>query len=368
MRNIFRQLLAVSLLGFFSAATPASAIPLRPEIEHWQEKMTASMQALKSNQFAEAVRLNEEAIELASHLDSTDIHLARSQVQRAELYLWAKQYDKAEDMFNVAIATCERAAGPDNPELVHPLSSLANFYYYVRPHYDRVAKLFERILHIVEHTSPPEIREVILWSRNLGTIYQQLGDYARAEPLFARAVSLTEKNQPEWLSHEKLNQAQFYCSWKKWDRAEEIARSALEMRKRALRAEPTNIDRKLDVSVALDEVAADEFGAGKLEAAEMTARRSLENCESFMEATNPDLGPRLAFLAEVLSSRSKFEESADTYRRLVVLTKSTLGSENAVLADVLAKYAAVLRHLNKTADAAALDAQADAIRRKLPAA
>jgi tetratricopeptide (TPR) repeat protein len=230
-----------------------------------------------------------------------------------------------------------------------------------------VAALFERILSIVDHAQPPRAEDVVMWSRNLGQVYAELGEYTRADPLFARAVALTEKTQPEWLSHELLSQAKFYRESKKYDRATTIATRALELREQALRAAPDNVDRRLDLSIALDEIAQIHLGSGQLAAAEAEARRSLTNLRTSSDENNPELGSRLAALADVLRARGKYDESAEICRQLVTLTEKTLGPNSTELADALSHYADVLRALRKTDEATQADAKAAAIRRKTTA-
>jgi tetratricopeptide (TPR) repeat protein len=360
------RLILVVLLGSLAAALPGRAVPLRQDLAAWEEKLSASMHALKSGQAEVAVRLCDEAIAQARHFAPTDTRLARAQTQRGQFYLWYKDYDNALKMFNEAIASCERAVGPQSPELVQPLSSLANYYTYVQPDKDRLIALFTRILGIVE--AAHQQSEMVIWSRNLATVYQQAGDFARAEPLFARAVELTEKDQPALVTHQMLTQAQFYRAWKKYDRAEEVAAQALARREKALQAEPSNIDRKLDVSVALDELTAIYLATQRLDQAEATARRSLAIAESFMEPDNADRGPRLELLVDTLRARGKFGEAAELCQRLMTLTEHILGKESEQYANVLTKYAAILHDLKKPEEAAKFETEAAGIRSKLTAA
>jgi tetratricopeptide (TPR) repeat protein len=364
------------LFGITAFVAPCLAAPgsllLRPvgdpAIEMWTQTVTAARRALKTQHVDQAVELAEAAITQARSFGPSDTHVVQAMVVRAEIYLWQKDYGHAESTFQEAIRSCEQAVGPNAPVLVHPLSSLANFYYYVQPHYDRVAALSERILGIVDHAEPRRDEDVILWSRNLGAIYQKMGDYERAEPLFARAVALTAKVQPQWQSHEELTQAGFYRSWKKYDRAVEIARLAVERREQALRAAPENIDRKLDVAVALNELGTIELESGQLAEAEDSARRSLGFVEAIGEPNNPELGPRLSLLADVLHARAQYEEAAAVYRRLTDLTEKNLGPESQPLAEVLTRYATVLRELKRDGEAAPIQAKAESMRRKFTAA
>ncbi len=330
--------------------------------------MTDSVRALKSNRLAESIALCERAMSLAPAFGPKDTHLARSQVLRAEIYMWEKDNPSAEAMFRTAVGTCEQAVGRDHPEMVHPLVSLANFYYYVDVHYDRVAELFTRILGIVERAPGHDVRQEILWCRNLALVYQQTREFARAEPLFLRAVTLCEKVDPAWLPHEELTAAAFYRAWNRPDRAEALASRALAQREQSLAAAPQDADAKLDLAVTLDEFTAIHLAAGQSEAAERTARRALELVESFMTREQPELVPRLAGLAAAFQARAKYDEAVPLMQRALAVAEKNLGPTNADLAPLLSQYASLLQAMKRPADAASMQARADSLRQAAAAA
>lgn len=355
------------VLGLAAALTPArAATPADPQ--KWDELMLGSVKALKSNRLTDAIAQCEQAMALARGFGANDTHLSRSEVLRAEIYMWEKQNDRAERMFHEAVATCEHAVGPNHPDVVHPLVSLANFYYYVDVHYDRVAALFTRILGIVERAPNRDEHQVVLWSRNLAMVYQQMGKFAQAEPHFLKAVALAEKVDPTWLPHEQLNTAAFYRTWGRYERAEELARRALAIREAALAAAPDNVDAKLDLAVTLDELAAIHLAQHRPELAEAASRRSLALVESFMSPDQPELAPRLAGLAAALQARGKFDAAADSLRRAVAIAEKNLGADSPEIAPLLSSYASVLKELKQPAEAAAVQARADELRRRLAVA
>ena len=364
----FPKLLA-AIVAFSLWAVGASAGFSAPAAttQKWDQLMTDSVRALKSNQLARAVSLCDEAQQLATDFGPNDTHLARSQVLRAEIYMWEKKNDLAEKTLLEAGASCEKAVGASHPDIVHPLSSLANFYYYVVPQYEKVAALFTRILEIVDHTPGRDDHQVIMWCRNLGMIYQQLGQFDRAEPLFKRAVAISEHSAPEWLSHELLNQAAFYRGWEHFEAATACANRALALREKALAADRDNVDAKLDVAVALDECGLIDLNAGRLKEAEATCRRSLALVESFMTRDQPDLTPRLVGLAVVLQARGAFSESATLFERALAITEKNLGPDGIETAALLTRYAAVLEAMKRTDEARAAQARAESIRKRVAA-
>jgi tetratricopeptide (TPR) repeat protein len=341
----------------------AGSPPTTEETQKWEQLMTGTMKALRANNVAESVRLCDEAVGLAGKFDATDTHLSRSQVLRAEVYMWEKKNDLAEQTFKLAIATCEKAVGSNHVALVHPLSSLANFYYFVVVRYDQVVPLFQRILKIVENTPGRADRDVIMWRRNLGMIYQQTGEYARGEPLFQQALALAEKTDAEWLPHELLTFADFYRAWGKYDQAETLALRALAIREKALTPDG-GVDKQLDVAVCLDGLGAIYLAWGKAGKAESSYRRSLEKIEKFMSPDQADLAPRLTGLAAALRAQGKYEAADPLYGRALTITEKALGPATVEVAVVLEKRAGLLKDMKKTAEAEALLARAEAIRKQ----
>jgi tetratricopeptide (TPR) repeat protein len=357
------QLLAIAcaLTCLNSTSTRAAAPEAATE---WDRLSGNAIQSMRANDLPAAVRFCNRAMALALTFSPTDTHYSRSQVLRAEIYLWENKYDAAEQMFKEAVVTCEKAAGTNSLELVQPLSSLANYYYYVAPHLDRVAALFERILRIVESAPTSQLRDRIMWSRNLGKVYQAMKNYARAEPLFKRAVALCEKQDAEWLPYELLASADFYRDWGKTRRAESLARRALKIREKALLT--GGVDAQIGVTVCLANLGATALAAHKPKAAEADFRRSLGILEKAMPEES-ELIPHAVGLAEALGEQRQFEEAACLYERTLAIAAKNQIAESREIAGVLEKYGALLQEANRTEEAQARFAKAKAIRTQLEA-
>ena len=352
--------LAFALLVLcLGAVSPPSA----EETQKWEQLMTGTMKALRANNVPESVRLCDEAVGLAGTFGPADTRLSQSQVLRAEVYMWEKKNDLAEQTFKQAIANCERATGSNDVALVHPLSSLANFYYFVVVRYDQVIPLFQRILIIVENASQRNNRDIIMWSRNLGMIYQQTGRYAPAEPLFKRAVTLAEQTDAEWLPHELLTAADFYQAWGKYEQAEALAKRALTIREQAL--QPSwGVDAQLDVAVCLNGLGTIYLAAGKPDQAEAVYRRSLALIQTFMSADQADLAPHLEGLAAALRAQRKYDQAEPLYQRALAITEKNLGADHPNTAVLLDKYAGLLDEMKKPAAAKTLRERAETIRKQ----
>jgi tetratricopeptide (TPR) repeat protein len=177
--------------------------------------------------------------------------------------------------FKKAIADCEKAAGPTSTELVFPQSAQANFYTFVSVHPEKVTPLLLRILNIVRNAPAHKDADIIMWSRNVGQSYQARAEYAQAEPYFKQAVDLAEKMDPnDWFPHELLTAADFYRAWDKYPEALILANHALAIREKEL-GTSSDVDKKLDVTVCLDNLGQTDLASGNPREAETLYKRAL---------------------------------------------------------------------------------------------
>jgi tetratricopeptide (TPR) repeat protein len=332
-------------------------------LERWTELTTDATKALRANQLTKAIQLCEEALALSATFGPTNTEYSRAQVLRAQIYLWEKKYDVAEQMFQNAIASCEKAVGTNSVELEHPLASLANFYYFVVPHLDRVAQLFERILHIVEAAPNPEHRDIIMWSRNLGKVYAEMKQYEKAEPYFKRAALICEKEDPEWMPYELLTAADFFRDWGKFDLAEVLARRSLELREKKLAT--GGVDAQMEVTVSLGNLGLTYLAAHKPEKAEETFRRSLKILGTVVSPTETDLIPHLIGLADALKAEEKLPDAEKLYARAVKIAETNQVTESREFAVALEKYSDALSKLKKPDEAKTQSERAKALRERL---
>ena len=278
--------------------------------------MADSEKTLKSSDVPGAIRLCDEAMEMAKGFGTNDTHLAKTEVMRAEIYLWEKKNDQAEEMFKLAVASCEKAIGSNSLEMVQPLSSLANYYCLGVPQNERILPLYQRILDIVQANSNGDPHDVIMWSRNLGMVYQRMGYYAEGEPFFEQAVAVAEHTDAGWVPYELLNEAEFYRAWGKYEPAEVAARHALAVREEKLKTD-NGMDAQMDVAVCLNNLGATYLAWSKPVQAEAVYRRSLARLQSFMAPDQADLLPYLTGLAKALNAEGKMEEAEVLNQRVL---------------------------------------------------
>jgi tetratricopeptide (TPR) repeat protein len=341
----------------------ADSPPTPEESWNWQQLMIDTEKSLKSSNVPRAICLCDEALNMAEKFGPADIRLSKTQDLRAKVYLWEKKNDLAEQTFELAVTSCEKAVGSNDVALVDPLSSLANFYFQGAVRYNQVLPLYQRILNIVQNAPDRNNRNIIMWSRNLGIVYQQMGRYAEGEPFFEQTVALAEQNDLEWLPYELLNAADFYRAWGKYGHAEIMAKRALAIREKAMKAD-NGVDTQMDVVNCLNNLGMTYLAWSKPDKAEDVYRRSLAMLQTFMTEDQTDLIPYLEGLAAALHAQRKLDEAEPLYQRAVEVAEKNLGPENPETAILLEKYAALQIDLKKPAEAKVLLERAESIRKQ----
>ena len=82
--------------------------------------------------------------------------------------------------------------GPDHPDVATDLNNLGSLYDTLGD-YDKAEPLYKRALGISEKALGPDHPDVATDLNNLGSLYDTLGDYDKAEPLYKRALGISEK-------------------------------------------------------------------------------------------------------------------------------------------------------------------------------
>jgi tetratricopeptide (TPR) repeat protein len=285
----------------------------------------------------------------------------------AEVYRGQGKKDLAEQSYQEAIASCEKAVGSKNRDLILPLQNLANFYYYTKVRYDQVASLYQRILAIVQAAPASDPMEAAEWERNLADVYQLQHQSVQAEVFYRKALASAESvtNAPAGETVQYLQSlGDFYRIDGRCDQAEPVLKRALAIRERAVGSASDNPDAELDVAVCCDYLGQTYLVWNKPAQAESFYRRSLTINEKIAGADSPDLSPRLIGLAKALRAQKKYAEAESQYKRDLEITEKGFGSNAPQVADVLDQYAGLLADMKKTEDAKNMRDWADSLRKE----
>jgi len=352
-----------ALLENLNRSEEANALRLDHQ---WRVLIDQSQHARRNNDLDDAERLASQALDLVSRLGHADSRVAKSQVQMAEVYRQQGKTGLAEQSYLKAIASGEQAVGTNGTDLILPLESLANFYYYTKVQYDEVASLYQRILNIIQAAPNPNLPEIARWQRDLADVYHLEKQEPQAETCYQLALS-TMETATDCPAGDKVQYLQAladcYRNNGKYALAEELGKRALAIREQALAPE-AGPDAQLDVAVCCDSLAQVYLAWNKPVQAEAFYRRSLPLVEQVAGADSTDLTPRLLGLATALRAQKKFPEAEVQYKRALAITQKSIGPEAPQVAEVLDQYAGLLAEIGKPKDAKGMRDWADYVRQQ----
>ncbi|HEY4761045.1 MAG TPA: tetratricopeptide repeat protein, partial [Thermoguttaceae bacterium] len=144
----------------------AQSIVADEDTQTWEQLTASAVVAMKDGNNAQAQRLCNQAMKLLGEGTPGDTRLTKTYMLMGEIHRRGNGLEPAEQSYKKAIALCEKAVGPNHPDMAIPLDALANFYYFTQIRYDLVAPLYERILNIVANDPNRDDREVARRSRN----------------------------------------------------------------------------------------------------------------------------------------------------------------------------------------------------------
>jgi tetratricopeptide (TPR) repeat protein len=135
-----------------------------------------------------------------------------------------------------ALQIRKKALGPEHPDTASSLNNLANLCRQMGD-YARAEPLFEQALQIRKKALGPEHSDTAQSINNLAALYYQMGAYEKAEPLYHQALQIRKKalgpEHPDTASSLN-NLASLYREMGDYSRAEPLYRQALDIEQKAL--------------------------------------------------------------------------------------------------------------------------------------
>ena len=233
-------------------------------------------------------------------------------------------YAKAEPILRRALKIGEDLLGPEHPDTLNSLGSLANLLNQAGK-YAKAEPLYRRDLETSERVLGPEHPDTLTILNNLALLLNQTGKYAEAEPLYRRALETRERvlgpEHPDTL--QSLNNlAELFRTTGKYAEAEPLYRRALEARERVLGPEhPDTLSSLNNMALLLKQT-------GKYTEAEPLYRRALETSERVLGPEHPSTLTSLNNLALLLDNTGKYSEAEPLYRRVLETRERVLGPEH----------------------------------------
>src|SRR5437867_2394985 len=221
-----------------------------------------------------------------------------------------RQYGEAEHLFQAAIEQAERF-GPKDARLGASLNALG-VVYFDEKNYAAAEPLFKRALSIREESLGPEHPDVGATLNNLAEIYWSQKNYAAAGLLFTRALEIAEKtlgaehpNVGDGLN----NLAALYRDQGNYVAAEPLYKRSLAIAEKAFGPEHPN------VGAALVNLAGLYHDERNYVAAEPSYKRALAIYEKALGPEHPSVRERIIDLAELYQDQGNSAAAEPLYRR-----------------------------------------------------
>jgi len=245
-----------------------------------------------------------------------------------------RQYGEAEHLFQAAIEQAERF-GPKDARLGASLNALG-VVYFDEKNYAAAEPLFKRALSIREESLGPEHPDVGATLNNLAEIYWSQKNYAAAGLLFTRALEIAEKtlgaehpNVGDGLN----NLAALYRDQGNYVAAEPLYKRSLAIAEKAFGPEHPN------VGAALVNLAGLYHDERNYVAAEPSYKRALAIYEKALGPEHPSVRERIIDLAELYQDQGNSAAAEPLYRRALEILEKNEGVNSPNVAGSLVDLA-----------------------------
>jgi CHAT domain-containing protein/Tfp pilus assembly protein PilF len=243
---------------------------------------------------------------------------ARRLYNRAAELHGAGRHDEAVPLAERALAAFENAFGPEHPDVALSLNGLA-LVYKAKGAYARAEPLFLRALAIYSKLagrSAAATKNVATTLNNLAELHKAKGDYTRAEPLYERALQIYVKvlgAENESVATTVNNLAELHRARGDYARAEPLYLRALALYQKVLGPEHP------DVALALSNLGALYYYKGDYARAEPLYLRALAIREKTLGPMHPDVANSLSNLAELSRKKGGYARAESLYHRALTI-------------------------------------------------
>jgi len=254
--------------------------------------------------------------------------------------------------FQSAMARQEPLA--DQAPLALSLSYLA-LLYKAQGRYSEAEPLFQRALSISEQQLGNDHPDVATCLDNLANLYSDQGHYSEAEPLFQRALSIGEQqlgNDHPDVATCLNNLAELYRAQGRYSEAEPLFQRALSIGEQQLGNDHP------DVATRLNNLAELYRAQGRYSEAEPLYQRALSIGEQQLGNDHPDVATWLNNLANLYSDQGRYSEAEPLYQQAIQIDRQVLGEDHPSFAIHLANLAGLYTEQGRYAEAEKLYLQA----------
>lgn len=188
-------------------------------------------------------------------------------------------------------------------------------------------------------------------TNNLADIYRSAGRYPEAEPLYKRAIALSEAvfgSEHPYTALPINNLAGLYQSQHRSADAAPLFERSLAIRKKALG------DSHLDVAVSLNNLGGLYQSQGKFSQAEEYYRSAFDILSRVLGTKHPYTATNLNNLAALYSVQGRWQEAEELHRQVLAIRRDSLGENHPDTAASLNNLATLFSHQARFDEAAPL--------------
>lgn len=254
--------------------------------------------------------------------------------------------------------------GLTNDVMLLAVANLAyrcSIYLWQRGEYAAAEPLCARALTIREALLEPDHLDIASTLNTLANIYDEEGRYAEAASLHERALAIREKalgpHDPA-VGITLHNLAGDYSHQGRYAEAEALHKRAL-----AIREQPGRDPRW--VAYTLINLTSVYLEQGRYDEAEPLGKRALAIHESSLESDHPDLAWALNGLALTYAGQGRYDEAASLHTRALAIREERLGTDHPQVAQSLYNLAILYGRQKRHAEAEALLTRSLAIREEM---
>jgi tetratricopeptide (TPR) repeat protein len=263
------------------------------------------------------------------------------------------QMQAAEDGFKKVLDLAQKNLPPNHPLIGEALTNLGTLYAEERKFKD-ADPLLKRALSVQSKTYGPTNWKLETVLNDLGVMNLQWGNSDVAEAYLKRSLHLREQTfggKSRFVAEELKNLGALYCSQSKWDEAKTNLLRAKEIYEQA---KDTSAE---DLSGCYQNFAVMYAGQRKYPDAEAAIRKALAFGEKAYGPDSAHTAVLLNALGTVLVSEGKYADAEPVYKRSFNIIEKQGKPKDPNFSAALQSYTFILRKLNRTSEASALENQ-----------
>jgi len=266
------------------------------------------------------------------------------------------KYPQAIELGKRALKIRQQVLG-DHPKTATSLNNLALLYNSMG-NYARAEPLYLKALAIDQIALGENHPHYATSLNNLALLYKNMGNYARAEPLYLKALAIGKtalgENHPHYATSLN-NLAGLYDSMGNYARAEPLYQQALAIRKTTLG------ENHPKTATSLNDLAGLYESMGNYARAEPLYLKALAIRKIALSENHPDYAQSLNNLASLYHAMGDYARAEPLYLKALAIRKTTLGENHPKTATILNNLAGLYDSMGNYARAEPLYQQASEI-------